>query len=488
MLKSYWQAALLSVVIWSPLAVAQDTAPNRSVTPPAPNAGGASAANFNVLMDLIQDVVPGEWETDNTMTPFPSGVWIDAQGMMHRSADAAAKRFSPNDQSQTKLSLTLGQLQKPQPLRWVSLKDIDNLLQDGKFATQLSQPAGLLVGGLSKIQYLHWDAARKEWFIGGPAGDFVLDDNGQLRSKQSNLPPVLLEDLLTVAPLVLNARPPFGCTIEPSQAGLAKAATKLQNTVFIKKMQTDPNGFATDLGETVGQQQLKLINLPEGCATGVALLVADEHMKRLGLELADKSNVPLTTYWKASAQQKKISPKTLVRWWFALAQQPIAELPRQESGNLDFVLDRSSVRVQSQSEWMQDNGQRVAQEDRDPAADAFAASFSENFGALQKQYTFYGRLGHIFDLAVVFEMVRREAEADPTKLPANLSAWNNHNQQATPLATIDSLVGVKKIKNSSISAVVSGGVLVDAKDIQLRSGESAAGQPDTKSIQQFPLQ
>jgi hypothetical protein len=439
---------------------------------PILNAGGAGGADFNTLMDLIQAVVPGDWEAEETITPFVSGVWIDAKGIMHRSADKAIKRFTPNDQSQSKLDLTLGNLQKTENLRWVSLKEIDELLHNGKFSNQLSRPAGLLVGGLSKIKYLHWDTARKEWFIGGPAGGYALDDSGELRSQQSKLPPVLLEDFLTVGPLVLNGSSPFGCTIDPSQAGLAAAAKELQNPKFVKKLQSDPEAFAAQLGEAVGPQELKLINLPAGCATGVALLVADEHMKRLGLEMADQSGTDLITYWDAAAKQKKLSAKTLVRWWFALAPQPIARLSGQGAGDVDFIVDRASVRVQSQSEWMQDNGQRVTQEDRDTAADAFAASFSENFQTLQQQHSFYGRLGHIFDLAVVFETIRREAEADPAKLPKNLSQWDNQNQPAMPLGTVDSLVGVKKLNRGSISAVVSGGVLVDAKELSIRKNDS----------------
>ncbi len=489
--KNSFRIAILAVTLIPSSLFAQRTSSSenspQTPTPLLPNnAGGGANADFGSLITLIQDVIPGEWDTDDTITPFASGVWIDPNGMMHRVNREQAKqvRFKATDKTQDVLNQTLGSVQEKADLRWVSLSEIDRLLKQKESRTVLSKPAGLMLGGLARIDYLHWDSQSKEWYLGGPAGGFELNEDGELLHHELHLPPIRLEDLLTLAPVVMSRSGAFGCTIDPSEAGLAQANQLLQDPSSIALLKSKPMVFAEKLGQAVGPQKLSMINLPEGCSTGLALLLADEHMKRVGLEQANEKT-DVTSYWQAVEKQKNVQPNSMVRWWFALQEQPIALMNGSMPGCIDYVFDRSTVRVLSQAEWMQANGKRVAQQQQDPAADAFAASFTEKFPELQTQVSVYARLRHIFDLAVAIEAIRREAESDPAKSLSNLAAYDLSSQQGQPFGSIDSLVAVRKIKNKSISAVVSGGVLIELSGSNLRRTTSIQSSNEAFDTTQF---
>jgi hypothetical protein len=73
--------------------IESDTARNAAVTTPAPSGarggfGGGPQADFQSLIDLITSTVsPTTWDAvggPGSIGPFPGGVWVDAQGAMHR--------------------------------------------------------------------------------------------------------------------------------------------------------------------------------------------------------------------------------------------------------------------------------------------------------------------------------------------------------------------------------------------------------------------
>ncbi len=186
-------------------------------------AGGGAMADYSMLLQLIQTTVDANWEADggeDSMIPFPQGVWIDADGKLHQEARTNKGKIKPNV-ANAKPPITavpaLGELQPSEACRWVSLTELDKLISERKQAGFKATPAMELLGGITRIDHVARDAKTGEWFIGGPAGDLALDRDGNLVSRTTKLPPVLLEDLLAVAPRVLNSTGPLGCSIDPLQ-------------------------------------------------------------------------------------------------------------------------------------------------------------------------------------------------------------------------------------------------------------------------------
>ena len=112
------------------------------------------------------------------------------------------------------------------------------------------------------------------------------------------------------------------------------------------------------------------------------------------------------------------------------------------------------------------DGNRQVAQLPDRAADSFAKNFTAEFQSLQRAYPIYGRLRHIFDLAVVMEIVR--AQAPQTSIPTfevlGKQAFVPHMEVAP--TQIDSIVATRKRSDGSVSAIVSGGVSIEPKVVR----------------------
>lgn len=430
------------------------------------NAGGGSMADFTELIFLIQTIVKGQWELDggdDKIQGYPNGVWIDPSGKLHRQKQNV--KFVPKDLAASASSVTfteipqLGAVQASEEVRWISLAELESKLKEKLAGKEMASPSMELLGGLTRIDYLARDPKSNSWFLGGPAGDLVLDRKGNLIGRTTGLPPVLLEDLLSVAPLVLNGRGPLGCSIDPVPERLKAVQQMAVSPIATKSMSQQATKWCERLTETLGDQQATIFGLPDDSPTGIALLVADEHMKRVGLGL-ETGPPTLKSYWQEAEKRGAIQNSGLIRWWFALRDDIRIGVNDTESV---FSLESPTVRVMSQRQWMDHTGARHEANDQDLAADAFAAGFTEQFTELQAMHPAYGRLRHIFDLCVVMRLIREEGVAGHgAKLPF-LMDTSIQPHATEPLKWIPSIAAWRKTSNGRVSAIVSGGVAIDVR-------------------------
>lgn len=467
-----WVSMVLGCVwaIGSPPASAQSTsAASRTASPAAlPSAEGRSGAgamaDFQSLINLIQTTVDSNWEVDggeDTITQYPNGVWIDTHGKLHRlktsSAAAPSGREAPKA---VKLELPwLTHLQAEEPLRWVSLTELMAALEAAAAEDQSASAELKLLGGLSRLDYVAWDEALQQWCLGGPAGDFELHPTRGMISHSTGLPPMLLEDLLAVAPRVLQSRGPLGCSIDPVPERLKATSDLVNSPLAVKSLRQRPEQWANKLAETLGEQQAVVFGLPEDSPTAAALLVADEHMKRIGLGL-DPGPGALLSYWEQAEKRGAIPASSLIRWWFALRDDIVIET--DASGHV-HRLASPTVRVLSQRQWMDAAGKRQDADRSDPAADAFAADFTEQFDALQTMHPAYARLRHVFDLCVAMQLIADETRAGRPSAPESLRLGKFQPALAAPLKWIPSVAAHRKTSVGRVAAIVSGGVSIDTR-------------------------
>jgi len=444
-------------------------------------------ADFTELIGLIQTVVKGNWVADggeDSLQGYPNGVWIDPSGKLHRQKQNV--RFSPKDPAAAASKIEfveipqLGSLQSSETVRWISLAELESKLKDKLSGSQMASPAMELLGGLTRIDYLARDPESNAWYIGGPAGDLVLDRKGNLIGRSTGLPPVLLEDLLSVAPLVLNARGPLGCSIDPVPERLKAVQEMAVSPISTKSMSQQAAKWCDRLTETLGDQQATIFGLPEDSPTGIALLVADEHMKRVGLGL-ENGPPGLKSYWQEAEKRGTIQNSGLIRWWFALRDD--IQIGVNDSESI-FSIESPTVRVMSQRQWMDHTGARHEANDQDHAADAYAAGFTDKFTELQKMHPAYGRLRHIFDLCVVMRLIREEGMAGRgATLPLLMDATNQPHA-AEPLKWIPSIAAWRKTSNGRVSVIVSGGVAIDVRNATI---DRHAGQSQPTMAKPFEL-
>jgi hypothetical protein len=303
-----------------------------------------------------------------------------------------------------------------------------------------------------------------------PSGDLINADSG--------LPPVLLEDLLSVAPHVLASHGEFGCTIDPDPTRLTEAHAMAQSASSIKGLYRNPERWAEQWRQKLGKQHARVVGLRQDSPTGYALLIADAHMKRLALEL-ERCPPPIKSYW----QEKEIfgnanNQAGLVRWWFSMTDFKIPMDPDRHIYH--FV--SSNVQVLSEAQMMNAKGERVVADSPDIAADTYARDFSRNFDKLQKAYPIYGRLRHVFDLAVAMEIVRNEIQKGNGKPFLVLDQAKVQPRLEVAPMEIDSVAATHRMQEGTMSAIVSGGVSIHLNSLskRLKPDRSQMSQIDVK--------
>lgn len=437
-------------------------------------AGGGSLANYSELMNLIENVIDAPWSNQGgsaTMFPFRNGVRIDPRGLIERLDESSGARLSGLRLGKDRLNRSepvirldgLGSWQEASRLRWVSLHELDSQLAACHAQEKSANIAMELLGGLCRIDFVAYDSASEEWLLGGPAGDIAANLQGDLLHRELRLPPVLLEDLLTIAPHVLNGRGELGCSIEPVQERLIAAYKMAQSPRSLRDLRSDPGHWAEEWKNELGHQRAVLIGLPPDSPTGFALLVADAHMKRIALGL-EPSVDGLNNYWLEADSLSQANKGPMVRWWFTLSE---SRIPWDAECRIAHLAE-SNVRVLSESQMLDAKGDRVATERPDWAADAFAKSFTSKFPTLQRSHAIYGRLRHIFDLTVAMEIVRTQIQAGHGKPFQCLHRLDLQPHLPVAPIAIDSVVATRRSSDGSVAAIVSGGVSMVPKSIASR--------------------
>ena len=441
--------------------------------------GGASIADYTALIDLIENVIDAEWAVNGgtaTAIPYRQGVRIDPKGLIERldpskSMLTSFKISRDQDKARNPANISLddlGEWQQATSLRWISLHQLDEqVAQRSRDTKGLRANISMeLLGGLYRIDYLAFDKASQEWYLGGPAGNLVASPSRDLLNPETGLPPVLLEDLLGIAPHVFGNKGEFGCTINPDPARLTAAYEMARSSSSMRSMQRQPERWTEQWRQKLGRQHAKVIGLNQDSPTGYALLIADAHMKRLGLGL-EPCPTQMKSYWK----EKEIAPassygtdSSMVRWWFSTTDHKIPMDPDRKI----YHFASSNIQVLSEAQMMNALGERVASNLPDLAADAFAKKFSLNFDRLQRDYPVYGRLRHIFDLAIALEIVRHEIQNGNGK--PFLAIDNPEGQPRLPITPLelDSVAATHRMPNQSMSAIVSGGVSIQTSVLSKR--------------------
>ena len=201
---------------------------------------------------------------------------------------------------------------KQSKLRTISLKQLDAALAAAR-ASGL-QPAidVLKLAGLSRITYVKVLPDQEDVLLAGPTGE---NEYG-----------FLLHDLATVAALVNQKTAPMGCSIEPSNAGILAAQQMLQQSGTIERLARNPKLVVEQMQEKIGDHSVSVFGLPAQCSTAVALIDADEHMKRVALEqLIPSASEDLLRFLGRAIDG---SDQSIVRWWFAFSDEPIERMER----------------------------------------------------------------------------------------------------------------------------------------------------------------
>lgn len=437
--------------------------------------GGAANADFDSLIDLIQSTVEYDtWMENGTgegeIQPFPTGVYADPEGTL---------RF---DRSQlTTVSLKReprnvavgGDVRHSSPLRYVSLPQLERAIAKHQAEHKPLPPEILTLAGLQRIQYVLINPKTNDLILAGPAGDWQVDSSGIIVSTATGRPVLRLDDLLTLWRRQ-NTGAAFGCSITPRQQALAETQEYLNRTANQPIEPSDRKDWLTGLRDSLGKQDVEFFGTTPDSHMARVLLVADYHMKLIGMGLADGVD-GVTNYLDTVklAADGSAPPMSVLRWWFALTDRPVKANAARDT----FEIPTGGVQVLSENELLAARGQRIHTNQSDDLNRRFAESFTEHFAQIADKYPLYGELQNIFDLALVLALVEREQLVSRSGWQPALfedAASLRLPRMAVP-QEVETVINHRVIKKKHIVAGISGGVWVDApQQLKLETNEKVA--------------
>jgi hypothetical protein len=454
-----------------------------------------TGADFNSLMNLIREQTSGPWEEDEgeggTMTPFQSGVRVDAKGVLSRvERQDVEGRLAAFGVRARKADLN-DDLAKPAELRMVSLTRLER-----EVAARLARGERVLesmkqLAGLTEIQYVFADPQENEIVIAGPAEGWNYDANGLPVARSTGRPSLRLDDLV----VVLRTYEPrgkqiFGCSIDPRADGL-KAVKE-----FVEASQQkgplasgQARRWAQQIGETLGRQDISVFGVPAESRVARVIVEADYRMKLIGvgkLEGGDK----IPSYFDLVAKQPALAQGGLeaLRWWLTLNTSEVLF-----SGDRNaFEIRGASVTCQSENQFVTATGGRASTGKAEPINRQFAENFTANYADLAAKEPVFADLEGVFDLAMAAAIIRHEGLDERTNW--NRGAFASNGDYATARYAVpkevDSVVNHRVFSGKDVVVQVAGGVRADViaavTETRRESAEVATVASENKADSNLP--
>ncbi len=430
--------------------------------------GGASFANFDSLIELIQTtVVPDTWDLlggPSTMQEYAQGVYVDAEGTVKVCetaplSDSAenlksmlfAGNHSPKNEEQ--------QWRAPSELRCVSLRRLIDESNHRRISGTMPSESMLYLAGLSDVRFLFIDQQNDDIVIAGPVGG-IETINGVARDRASMRGTLRLDFLMTCLSAMIS-RTPFGCTIDPTREGLAGAASVAADVQADKL----PIGKAAEaLTVAIGMQRVEVFGTAGDTPIGYLMVEADRHMKELALGVHPMPRGAMNYLDVIEAAIDRGSPDgLLLRLWFTASPRSV----RADQERSIFEIAGTPIRLSGQNERAMADGAR-GNLTEDFRTDMFVADFNQHFHDIRGKYPVYGSLEAIYQTASVAELLRRFAKSPGHQTLIHELA-NNSSTSETWMRTptqVESIAVLHKIRHGRTVhnvLIASGGVAVNGE-------------------------
>lgn len=438
-----------------------------------PNQGGITEADFDNLIDLIKSTIaPDDWDDtngDGSIQAYPAGVYVDATGTLKKikTGSQALKRLREEAQRSDSDWNSVSE----SGLRKISLVKLERAAQlltaQGK-----SLPDDMLnLAGLYEIRYLMAHPETGDIVIAGPAGPWKLNEVGRPVNVATGMPVLQLDDLVVCLRNAYDNNGKFGCAITPRQKNLVATQEYLATS--------PPPGKARreKLRETLGMQDIEVFGIDPQTHAARILVEADYRMKLIGVGLEESiPEVPSFLSREEPNADGTLPPLDVVRWWFTLNYDDVIS----DADRLAFEFRGTGVKVLSENELIDDQGQRIHTGQSKPTNKAFVDDFTAHYEKISDKYPIYRQLKNVFDMALISALIRQErlaeqADWNMTFFRSDSALRYQPKLEATPTEvasvmnhrTIFQQVGRKRLKHTLVG--VSGGVSFDVSEVVSRS-------------------
>lgn len=370
--------------------------------PAANPQGGITQADFTPLIDLIKGTVGVDtWEDSSaggvgSLLAYPAGVFVSADGTLKRIKTDLTKKAerlkmrAAGDSGNRSVTL-------PSDLRMVSLTRLERAAQlavaQGNQVDEMMQN----MAGIYEIKFLTVFPETGDIVIAGPAGNWEMNDQGRPVNVATGKPVLQLDDLVVCLRNSKAESGRFGCSINPREKNLVATKRFLENNDLKGKK------WAAGLRGALGQQDIEVFGIDADTHAAGVLVEADYRMKLIGMGL-EQSVPEVPSYFQRLADAERQTASDVVRWWFTMNYDDIIA----DEDRTVFAFAGTGVKVQSETEFLNDQGQRVHTGKSNAETAGFAKDFTNNFDKLADKYPVYRQLKNVFDMALVAGLIREQ--------------------------------------------------------------------------------
>ncbi len=334
---------------------------------------------------------------NNTGNRVVGGVSIDANGLVR---DAIAE-----DQS-AELALLRQQLSGgkhnfaiPAAMRMISLKQLQAAMVDAAATGKPLPEEILLLGGLTRVQYVMAYPDQQDIVIAGPSENWTIGKNGSIVGIESGRTIVYLDDLLVAFQTADSARTnAISCSIDPTPEGTQRLTALLDGIRLGPGV--NPVSFEPAMRKAFGPQKVTLAGLPVSSHMARVIFAADYHMKRYGMNLAEAPVKGLPSYIDMIRNKSVKAPQS--RWWMACDYQAI----ERSDDNLAWKLNGRGIKTLTEQEVIQKDGSVKQTGKTEPMAQKWAELFSDKLDELAIHEPVFGELRNVMDVCVIAALVQ----------------------------------------------------------------------------------
>lgn len=327
------------------------------------------------------------------------GIAIDAAGVVTPAfVKETTARLNQKRQEALAAEHLSADITASSPLRKVSLVRLEKMSRE--FAEQNKHvPVEMqFLAGLQRIDYVFVYPETGDLVIAGPAEGFAPNVIGRVLGTSTGRPPLRLDDLIVALRTVPRASL-IGCSIDPTQQGLARFNDYLKRNSFATTTAVIQRRFR-EMAQAMGTQDVSVFGVPANSHYASVLVEADYRMKLMSVGLER----PKISKWKSHLQLIGTGGNTLQRWWFT----PLYDAFKQSQDGNSFQISGQRVQLMSQSEQVSASGKRSAAATQAQSIEKFAKQFTERYEDVAEVSPIFAELQNIIDLAILAALFEKE--------------------------------------------------------------------------------
>ncbi len=362
-----------------------------------------------LLAWLLCSVETGLAQQVATTVQLPTfGVAIDADGVLKLRTFAAPDRSLLRRRLEAaKATLPAGVLSRSK-MRKVSLTRLEAAIERRLAAGETPDDTMQHLAGLQRVQFVFAYPDSGEVVIAGPAEAWIEDASGRTVGVTSGRPVLLLEDLLvSLRAYAPGSRdnPFVGCTINPTQAGLARLQQFQQtipSSISQRQRAQVTAAIAKGVHESLGMADIRVYGISNRTHFAQVLIEADYRMKRIAIGL-EPPPVRMATFISAVRTPRH---STLQRWWFT----PNYDCVKVTDDRLAMEMVGQGVQLQAEDKLISTDGRLTNATGPKPskAAQLYTASFTAKYPEIAAVNPVYAQLRNQIDLLIAAAFIRQQ--------------------------------------------------------------------------------